>query len=164
VLHLPLIGCILWIGSGVQDLLISYHHNGAMGASTSSEPDASAGAHWGVVAAFASYLLICTVQQLLHRGIGRGARRVGKRKRLAVRGSVIALSYLSVYAYGAGWLDTDRWWAVWAYMAVVTMLAIFELYGRGQRRVSGDKRVLRRSCSLATAPRGAFLRVLEPDS
>ena len=124
LLHLPLLGTIQWIGTAIIDLVNARY-----------EPLQHKGARvrWGLFASLSAYLALCTVQQLLHQGIGRGHRRVGKRARLAVRSMFILASALVVLAYGARWLAPPHWFDYGLFFAGATALAAFELYGRGRK-------------------------------
>ena len=91
---------------------------------------------WGLFAAFGSYLLICTVQQGLHLGLGHGQRRIGKRRRMAVRTGFVGASIAIAVALGARWLAFSRWWTL-GYAVGATLLAAIELFGRQKRTVNG---------------------------
>jgi hypothetical protein len=123
LLHLPLLGTILWIGAAVQDLVDT----------RDEPPSAHLGERWGLFASLGSYLLTVTVQQLLHCGIGHGQRRIGKRCRLAVRSAFIIASFLCVsVAATLPSMVTARGWVLSGYLCAAAALAAFELYGRGR--------------------------------
>lgn len=122
LLHLPLIGTIQWIGAAVQDLL-----------------DTTPDQRWGFFAAFGSFLLVVSAQQLLHRGIGSGSRRIGKRRRMCIRLGFVFASLLgpmcvglALDASGPGRWMCYQWWLAPAYIGAATVLAGVEAYGRGR--------------------------------
>ena len=86
--HLPLLGTIYWICVELTTLLAMPHYEGYTGKPAPH-------GRWQLGAAFACYLALGTLQQCLHRGSGRGSRRCGRRRRLAIRA-------VFVTALGAG--------------------------------------------------------------
>ena len=122
LLHLPLIGTVLWIGCAVQDLV-----------STREDDVSHQRERWGVFAAMGSYLALCTIQQLLHQGLGRGRRRIGKRMRMAVRLLFVLASGIVAASCGMRWLPSPRRGTLLGYVVGATGLAAFELFGRGRR-------------------------------
>ena len=127
LLHLPLMGTVLWIGAAIRDLVGSRHD-------ALDRPHT----HWGLFAACSSYLLICTVQQLLHQGIGTGRRRIGRRGRIGLRSAFVLGSAVCAAVSGACssrcGAPSAQWPAVVAYAIGLTALAALELYGRGRKR------------------------------
>jgi hypothetical protein len=93
-------------------------------------------------AAFCSYLTICTVQQLLHRGLGHGQRRIGTSKRMCVRMSFIVASAALAAACHVANLPSAGWEHVTllCYVVGATAVAVFELRGRGTRDPPGGGR------------------------
>jgi len=108
--HLPLIGSILWVGEALSQArcptgcpcqfrtlkspcgphrLFTARPFCSQLISPNDEGSADA---WGLVISFSFYLGCATLQQLFHHGIGSGRRRVGKRRRMAIRCVFIPLT------------------------------------------------------------------------
>ena len=140
LLHGPLLGCILWISTGLDvliagldtDLAAAYDAASGDAATADDDPIQSA-ARWNFAAAMCCYLLCCTAQQVLHRGAGHGHRRLGRTKRMCVRGAfMFAFLLLPAVWQGAqctgGLCNAGFFWAL---ILGTTVCAVVELWGRG---------------------------------
>ena len=87
---------------------------------------------WSFVGAFSTFLLVCTCQQSLHRGSGRGSRKIGATNRFYLRLAFLAvlLALPPLYITVLGELKTAPIFEVVS-IALLTILAAFELWGRG---------------------------------
>ncbi|KAL1511428.1 hypothetical protein AB1Y20_006227 [Prymnesium parvum] len=113
-LHLPLLGTILWFGVALAEVV---------------NPSQDGEWNWGLAAAFASILLICTVQQMFHKGIGHGSRRVGKSLRMSIRVVFIVASS----AVQPALAPLPRSGAALLHLAGGTALALAELWCRARK-------------------------------
>jgi low temperature requirement protein LtrA len=110
-LHLPLIGCILWVSVSLSQLVgviaiapasssAAHPHphppaappppllslsSGPPPLPMTPTPEAEGPVPWHLCAAFAAFIGIGTLQQVLHRGSGRGTRKLGKKRRIVLR-------------------------------------------------------------------------------
>ena len=83
LLHLPLYGSIVWWAIAQTKLLGT--------AAMHAHRETWANGRWQLCAAFTLFMLVLTLQQVLHRGSGRGKRRCGKHRRVYLRAGGVAL-------------------------------------------------------------------------
>lgn len=148
LLHLPLFGAVRWVGAALQAIIEEesaqmYHGNlsdftaqmraackNSLSGDGSLNCDAVADADaFNFCGSLVLYLLCATSVQVLHRGAGKRARRVGKKKRLMIRiGAILLLVGGTVTSVKLNWsIVTFFGWTT----GLVTLLAVVELWGRG---------------------------------
>lgn len=137
LLHLLLFGSVLWISKAAPDLVVRSGETAAELLAAAEDPGGvrvSAGAPCAdnavsFGAALVSYVLCVTLVQLLHRGQGRGQRKLGKTRRLALRLVFVALLVgLTLFAVATA-MDTHAYF--WLAAALMATDVAIELWGRG---------------------------------
>ena len=126
--HLPLLGCIFWISSSLSRLLAVPHLTAPHG-------------RWQLCAAFTCYLAIATAAQMMHRGSGRGSRRMGKTRRMLTRAAGMAVLVAAQIFLGVddGELDNQLGGVVvtaTVNLGWLSMLAAVELVGMQPARAA----------------------------
>ena len=134
LLHLLLIGSILWIAKAAPDLVVRSGETAAELLAAAEDDGARAGAPCAdnaisFGAALVSYVLCVTLVQLLHRGQGRGQRKLGKTRRLALRLVFLAVLVGLTRVAVATAMDTHVYF--WAAVGLMATDVAIELWGRG---------------------------------
>ncbi|KAL1527591.1 hypothetical protein AB1Y20_008978 [Prymnesium parvum] len=115
-LHGPIIGSVLWVNASISGLI---------SVAGADDADAASTRKWSFVGAFTSFVVLCSAQQALHQGSGKGHRRIGATRRKIMRlifiGILCSFPLLPLSA------------PVFQLVAVLllTLLTSIELWGRG---------------------------------